>query len=67
MQGSLGDWIRQKLKSGVIAMTTESEKTLAGCDATISELRQQWQLQVEAQISLRARQYRLLESIPNEC
>lgn len=57
MCGGLGDWIRCKLKSGVIAMTTESEKTLASCGATEAELREQWVLQVEAQISLRACKY----------
>ncbi|KAF7976360.1 hypothetical protein HWV62_6913 [Athelia sp. TMB] len=54
MRDELGDWIRRKLKSGVIAMTTESEKTLATCGATDAELREQWDLQVEAQISVRA-------------
>ncbi|KAF7967404.1 hypothetical protein HWV62_34409 [Athelia sp. TMB] len=54
MRGGLGDWIRRKLKSGVVAMTTESQKTLNRCGASEAELREQWALQVEAQISLRA-------------
>lgn len=57
MQGGLGDWIRRKLKSGVIAMTDESNKILASCGVTDTELREQWKLQVEAQISLRARKF----------
>ncbi|KZP20737.1 hypothetical protein FIBSPDRAFT_701129, partial [Athelia psychrophila] len=54
MRSGLGDWIRRKLKSGVIDITKESEKTLLTCGATEAELREQWGLQVEAQISLRA-------------
>lgn len=57
MRGSLGEWIRRKLKTGVIEMTAESDKTLASCGFTEAELRHQWALQVEAQISLRAREW----------
>ncbi|KZP33320.1 hypothetical protein FIBSPDRAFT_882069 [Athelia psychrophila] len=45
MRSGLGDWIRRKLKSGVIDMTKESEKTLLTCGATEAELREQWGLQ----------------------
>ncbi|KZP10892.1 hypothetical protein FIBSPDRAFT_989058, partial [Athelia psychrophila] len=54
MRSGLGDWIRRKLKSGVVDMTSESNKILATCGASEAELREQWGLQVEAQISLRA-------------
>lgn len=57
MRSGLGDWIRRKLKSGVVDMTSESNKILATCGASEAELREQWGLQVEAQISLRARKY----------
>ncbi|KAF7975585.1 hypothetical protein HWV62_9141 [Athelia sp. TMB] len=54
MRDGLGDWIRRKLKHGVIAMTAESQKTLNSCEASEAELREQWKSQVDAQISLRA-------------
>ncbi|KZP13887.1 hypothetical protein FIBSPDRAFT_669407, partial [Athelia psychrophila] len=52
MRGGLGDWINRKLESGVKAMTADSQKILDTCGATETELREQWGLQVEAQISL---------------
>lgn len=55
MRSSLGDWIRRKLKAGVIAQTAESQKVLDGCGATDAELREQWKMQVKAQTSIRAR------------
>ncbi|KZP28753.1 hypothetical protein FIBSPDRAFT_728861 [Athelia psychrophila] len=54
MRGFLGDWINRKLNSGVVAMTKDSEQVIRECGATEEELRKQWALQVEAQISLRA-------------
>lgn len=60
MRGFLGDWINRKLNSGVIAMTKDSEKVISECGVTEEELREQWALQVEAQISLRARKYNLM-------
>lgn len=63
MRSSLGDWIRRKLKSGVIAQTSESQKVLDGCGATDAELREQWKMQVEAQTSIRARKSRVFSLI----
>lgn len=60
MRGGLGDWINRKLESGVKAMAADSQKILDTCGATETELREQWGLQVEAQISLCARKYMTL-------
>lgn len=57
MRNGLGDWIRRKLdgKLGVVQQTKESQETLISCAITEPELREQWQMQIEAQSSLRAR------------
>lgn len=59
MRDELGEWIKRKLngKLGVIQQTKESQRTLDSCAIPEQELREQWSLQVEAQSSLRARNY----------
>lgn len=57
MRSYLGNWIRRKLDLGVIRHTASSQKILNNCGVSEVELRKQWKLQVDAQISVRARQF----------
>jgi hypothetical protein len=51
----LGAWIRRRLKTGIPAHEEEGRQALEGCSLSIPQLREQWKLQQEAQLSVRAR------------
>ncbi|KAG2021067.1 sentrin-specific protease [Coprinopsis cinerea AmutBmut pab1-1] len=50
----LGMWIRRRLKDGIPSHEEEAEKCLAGCNYSETQLREQWELQKQAQLSVRA-------------
>ncbi|KIK31983.1 hypothetical protein CY34DRAFT_102411, partial [Suillus luteus UH-Slu-Lm8-n1] len=54
MRADLGDWIRRRLKRGIDEQGTAAQATLSECDATIEDLRHQWALQRQSQLSIRA-------------
>jgi ferric-dicitrate binding protein FerR (iron transport regulator) len=58
MRDGLGDWIRRRLEHCSTAQEKE-EDVLNECGITDAELRHQWKLQRESQLSLRARSYPL--------
>jgi hypothetical protein len=58
MREGLGDWIRRRLRKGVERQGGKAEAELAECSVPEAELRMQWKLQQEAQLSLRARKSR---------
>jgi hypothetical protein len=60
MRADLGDWIRRRLKRGIDEQGTAAQATLSECDATIEDLRHQWALQRQSQLSIRARPFNLL-------
>ncbi|KAI0628535.1 hypothetical protein C8Q77DRAFT_1067668 [Trametes polyzona] len=49
----LGSWIRGRLKHGVEARTSGAKQDLAGINIHTAELRQQWEAQRTAQLSVR--------------
>jgi hypothetical protein len=51
----LGDWINRKLDKGVGVQEAMARAELVKCGISEKELRQQWQKQKEAQMSVRAR------------
>ncbi|GLB38031.1 hypothetical protein LshimejAT787_0410820 [Lyophyllum shimeji] len=53
LQENLGDWIRCRLKA-VGHRDSEAQTVLAKCSLSLDELREQWRLQREAQLSIRA-------------
>ena len=55
LRDDLGDWIRRRLKT-IESQAAEAQKKLEECGIPIHELRDQWELQRAAQLSLRARQ-----------
>jgi hypothetical protein len=56
MRDGLGDWIRRRLEH--CSTTREKEEdVLSECGIPDAELRHQWDLQRESQLSLRARSY----------
>jgi len=55
MREGLGDWIRRRSRKGVEKQGKKAEAELAECSVPEAELRMQWKLQQEAQLSLRAR------------
>jgi hypothetical protein len=57
LRDDLGDWIKRKYKQGVLQQSKKAQKVLDVCNYSVDELRQQWKLQVEAQTSIRAREY----------
>ncbi|KAG2125361.1 uncharacterized protein EDB93DRAFT_1244054 [Suillus bovinus] len=54
MRADLGDWIRRRLKRGIDEQGTAAQTTLDECDATVEDLRHQWALQRQSQLSIRA-------------
>ncbi|KAG2080593.1 uncharacterized protein F5147DRAFT_784178 [Suillus discolor] len=54
MRADLSDWIRHCLKRGIHEQGTAAQTTLSECDATIEDLRHQWALQRQSQLSIRA-------------
>ncbi|RDB29776.1 hypothetical protein Hypma_013855 [Hypsizygus marmoreus] len=54
LRDDLGDWIRRRLTKGVHAQGAKAQATLDTCGVPIPELRRQWVMQQESQLSLRA-------------
>ncbi|TFK20686.1 hypothetical protein FA15DRAFT_759211 [Coprinopsis marcescibilis] len=54
MKSDLGAWIRRRLKRKIPEHIKEGQKSLEECAMTIPQLREQWGLQREAQLSVRA-------------
>ncbi|EMD35682.1 hypothetical protein CERSUDRAFT_85646 [Gelatoporia subvermispora B] len=54
MRDHLGAWITRKLKDGVWAQYTEAKKIVVDSQISVAELRHQWAMQQEAQLSIRA-------------
>ena len=52
---NLGGWIRGRLKNGVEARTCAADKELAEINIPTSELREQWEQQRAAQLSVKHR------------
>lgn len=57
MRDDLGNWIRRRLEKGVQGQGQKARAILADCEIPVETLREQWELQKEAQLSLRARVY----------
>ena len=55
MRDGLGAWIQRRLCKGVSKQGKIAEVELVACGVPLAELRRQWELQQEAQLSVRAR------------
>ncbi|KAG1801271.1 hypothetical protein EV424DRAFT_1545449 [Suillus variegatus] len=54
MRADLGDWIRRRLRRGVEDQGTAARKLLEECEVAVSDLRKEWAMQKESQLSIRA-------------
>jgi hypothetical protein len=57
LRNGLGDWLRRRYDHGVCGQGRKARETLEDCGVPLPELRRQWDLQREAQMSIRAREY----------
>jgi hypothetical protein len=55
MREGLGTWIQRRLRKGVVKQGEIAAAELVACGVPVTELRRQWELQQEAQLSVRAR------------
>lgn len=55
MRDDLGDWITHRLHHGVLAQGRKAKAIMEESGVAVTELRAQWALQKEAQLSIRAR------------
>jgi hypothetical protein len=55
MRDGLGAWIRRRLRRGIDEQGKIAATELAACGTPVAELREQWELQQQAQLSVRAR------------
>lgn len=55
MLHDLGDWIRRRLKKGVLEQGTAAQSVLDAIEDNVLELRGLWADQRQAQLSIRAR------------
>jgi hypothetical protein len=55
MRDGLGGWIERRLRKGVIMQGDIAAAELVACGVPVSELRNEWELQQKAQLSVRAR------------
>jgi hypothetical protein len=55
MGEGLGDWIKRRLRKGVKKQGEKAAEDLKESGISITVLREQWDLQQKAQLSLRAR------------
>jgi hypothetical protein len=55
MRDGLGAWIKRRLRKGVEQQGKNAAAELVACGVPEVELRKQWKIQQEAQLSLRAR------------
>jgi len=56
MRDGLGAWIQTRLRKGIEKQGKVAAAELVPCGVTVTELRRQWELQQEAQLSVRARE-----------
>ena len=63
LRDGLGDWIKNRLERGVKAQGNKAQSLLHDSEFTIPKLREQWDLQKQAQMSLRAREGFLLRAL----
>ena len=56
MRDGLGDWIGRRLRLGVNKQGKVARAELLACGVPIEALREQWQLQQAAQLSVRSRE-----------
>lgn len=61
MRDDLGNWIRRRLDKGVIGQGQRAHQVLADCEVPIQILREQWELQMTAQLSIRARELSIFQ------
>ncbi|PPR04246.1 hypothetical protein CVT26_004191 [Gymnopilus dilepis] len=54
LRDGLGDWIKNRLHRGVKTQGGKARVVLANCGFSVTELQAQWELQKEAQLSVRA-------------
>ena len=54
MRDGLGAWIQRRLRKGVSKQGKIAEGELVACGVPLAELRRQWELQQEVQLSVRA-------------
>ncbi|RDB30958.1 hypothetical protein Hypma_000078 [Hypsizygus marmoreus] len=54
LRDDLGDWIRRRLIKGVQGQGAAAKSILDDCGVLVEELRQQWEMQRAAQLSVRA-------------
>ncbi|KAG2104041.1 uncharacterized protein F5147DRAFT_775752 [Suillus discolor] len=52
MRADLGDWIRRRLRRGVEDQGTAARKLLEECEVAVSDLRKEWAMQKESQLSI---------------
>jgi hypothetical protein len=55
MRDGLGVWIQRRLRKGVVEQGEIAAAELGACGIPVAELQRQWELQQEAQLSVRAR------------
>jgi hypothetical protein len=55
MHADLGEWVRHRLRRGVEDQGTAAQKILQECEVPVSDLRKEWAMQKESQLSIRAR------------
>jgi hypothetical protein len=60
MRDGLGDWMTHRLERGVRKQGQEARNILEDCGIPSSDLRREWENQREAQMSVRARESRIL-------
>jgi hypothetical protein len=65
MREGLGDWIGRRLRLGINKQGKVARAELLACGIPIETLREQWELQQEAQLSVRSRAY--TSALPYTC
>lgn len=57
MRDSLGSWIRRRSRLGIPRQEKKAQEDFNSCGHTRPYLEEQWKLQQEAQLSVRARKF----------
>lgn len=57
LRDDLGHWIRRKLVVGVQGQGMKAQAGLHACGITVDILREQWEMQQQSQLSVRAREF----------
>ena len=63
MRDGLGAWIQRRLRKGISKQGEIAAAELVACRVPVAELRRQWELQQEAQLSVRARKSSIFPSV----